>query len=139
MDSNMWHCVLALVERTTGYAIIKRLTARSKDEVTRAATRAIRSQCRKFKNITFDHGTEFHDYAELEKRFPVKVYFAAPYHSWERGSNETFNGLLRQYLPNGTCMSAATQVLCDHIVDDLNHRPRKRFGFSTPAALYHRH
>ena len=139
MGSDLRHCVLTLVERKSGFAIIKKLKARTKDEVTRAATRAIRSHCRKFKTITFDNGTEFHDYAVLEERFPVKVYFATPYHSWERGSNENFNGLVRQYLPKGTCMSAVTQAQCDHIVDDLNNRPRKRLGFNTPAALYHRH
>jgi transposase, IS30 family len=90
------------------------------------------------KTITFDNGTEFHDYARLEQRFPLKVYFATPYHSWERGSNENFNGLLRQYLPKGTCMSTVTQGRCNQIADDLNHRPRKRHGFKTPAALYHR-
>ena len=139
MGSDMRHCVLTLVERKTGYAIIKKLKARTKDEVTRAATRAIRSHCGMFKTITFDNGTEFHDYAKLEERFPVKVYFATPYHSWERGSNENFNGLVRQYLPKGTCMSSVTQTQCDHIVDDLNNRPRKRLGFNTPADLYHRH
>ena len=136
MGSDMRHCVLTLVERKTGYAIIKKLRTRSKDEVTRAATRAIRSHRRNFKTITFDNGTEFHDYARLEQRFPVTIYFATPYHSWERGSNENFNGLLRQYLPKGTCMSTVTQAQCNHIADDLNHRPRKRFGFDTPAALY---
>lgn len=139
MGSDMRHCVLTLVERKSGYAIIKKLKARTKDEVTRAATRAIRSHCRKFKTITFDNGTEFHDYALLEKRFPVRIYFATPYHSWERGSNENFNGLLRQYLPKGTCMSSVTQAQCDHIGDDINNRPRKRLGFNTPASLYHRH
>jgi transposase, IS30 family len=139
MGSDMRHCVLTLVERKSGYAIIKKLKARTKNEVTKAATRAIRKHCRRFKTITFDNGTEFHDYRLLEDRFPVKVYFATPYHSWERGSNENFNGLLRQYLPKGTCMSAVTQAQCDHIVDDLNNRPRKRLGFNTPADLYHRH
>ena len=139
MGSDMRHCVLTLVERTSGYAIVKKLKARTKNEVTRAATRAIRKHCRRFKTITFDNGTEFHDYRLLEERFPVKIYFATPYHSWERGSNENFNGLLRQYLPKGTCMSAVTQAQCDHIVDDLNNRPRKRLGFNTPADLYHRY
>ena len=116
----------------------QKLRARNTDEVTRAATRAIRRHCRNFKTLTLDNGTEFHNYAVLEQRFPVHVYFATPYHSWERGSNEDFNGLLRQYLPKGTCMSAVTQAQCDHIADDLNNRPRKRFGFNTPASLYHR-
>src|SRR5665213_369596 len=138
MGSDLRHCLLTLVERKTGYAIIKKLRARNKAEVTRAATRAIRRHCRRFKTITFDNGTEFHDFALLERRFPVKVYFATPYHSWERGSNENFNGLVRQYLPKGFCMSTVTQARCDHIADDLNNRPRKRHGFSTPASLYHR-
>jgi transposase, IS30 family len=132
--SDLRHCVLTLVERKAGYAIIKKLRARNKDRV----TRAIRRHCRKFKTLTLDNGTEFHGYAVLEERFPVKVYFATPYHSWERGSNENFNGPLRQCLPKGTCMRAVTQAQCDHIADDLNNRPRKRFGFDTPATLYHR-
>jgi IS30 family transposase len=135
MGSDMRHCVLTLVERKTGYAIIKKLPARNKDPVTRAASRAIRRHCRQFKTLTLDNGTESHEYALLEQRFPVKIYFATPYHSWERGSNENFNGLLRQYLPKGTCMSKVTQTQCNHIADDLNHRPRKRFGFDTPAKL----
>ena len=130
--------MLTLVERKTGYGIIKKLRARTKKEVTAAATRAIRSHRRKFKTITFDNGTEFHNYAVLEERFPIKIYFATPYRSWERGTNENFNGLLRQYLPKGTCMKHVTQARCDQIADDLNNRPRKRHGFNTPAALYHR-
>jgi IS30 family transposase len=136
MGSDMRHCVLTLVERKTGYAIIKKLPARNKNAVTRATTRAIRRHCRQFKTLTLDNGTEFHDYAVLEQRFPVKVYFATPYHSWERGSNENFNGLLRQYLPKGVCMSGVTQTQCDYIANDLNTRPRKRYGFDTPAVLY---
>lgn len=138
MGSDLRHCVLTLLERKTGYAIIKKLAARNTDQVTRAATRAIRHHCRQFKTLTLDNGTEFHNYAVLEERFPMKVYFATPYHSWERGSNENLNGLVRQYLPKGMCMSTVTQAQCNHIADDLNHRPRKRHGFDTPAALYHR-
>jgi transposase, IS30 family len=138
MGRDLRHCVLTLVERKSGFAIIKKLTARTKHEVTRAATRALRRHSHNFKTLTLDNGTEFHDYAILEQRFPVKVYFATPYHSWERGCNENFNGLLRQYLPKGVCMRNVTQAQCDQIADDLNTRPRKRFGFDTPAALYPR-
>jgi transposase, IS30 family len=138
MGRDMRHCVLTLVERKTGYAIIKKLSARNKEQVTRAATSAIRSHRHRFKTLTLDNGTEFHDYAVLEQRFPLTVYFATPYHSWQRGSNENFNGLLRQYLPKGACMSTLTQAQCDRIANDLNHRPRKRHGFETPAALYQR-
>jgi len=138
MGRDLRHCVLTLVERKTGYAIIKKLTARTKEKVTKAATRAIQRHCARFKTLTLDNGTEFHDYALLEQRFPVKIYFATPYHSWERASNENFNGLLRQYLPKGTCMRNVMQAQCDHIADDLNNRPRKRHNFKTPASLYYR-
>ena len=138
MGRDMRHCVLTLVERKTGYAIIQKLTARNKAEVTQAALQAIRRHRHKFKTLTLDNGTEFHDYAVLEQRFPLTVYFATPHHAWERGSNENFNGLLRQYLPKGACMRNVTQAHCDQIASDLNRRPRKRFGFDTPAALYSR-
>ena len=85
-----------------------------------------------------DNGTEFLVYAKLALRFPVKVYFATPYHSWERGSNENFNGLNCQYPPKGMCMRSVTQAQCDQTSEDLNNRPRKRHGFKTPADLYHR-
>jgi transposase, IS30 family len=139
MGSDMRHCILTLVERVTGYVIIMKLKARTKDEVTRAATRAIRRHQRKFKTITFDNGTEFHDYKVLEERFTLKCYFATPYHSWERGSNENTNGLIRQYLPKGECMSGVTQARCDYIALQLNTRPRKRHDYSTPAELFQRH
>ena len=138
MGSDARHCVLTLVERKTGYSIVKKLAARNKQEVVKAATKAIRHHGKKFKTLTLDNGTEFHDYAVLEERFPLKVYFATPYHSWERGSNENFNGLLRQYLPKGSCMRALTQAQCDRIAEDLNNRPRKRHDYKSPSDLYHR-
>jgi IS30 family transposase len=73
MGSDLHHCVLTLVERKSGYAIIKKLKARTKDEVTRAATKAIKAHCSKFKTITFDNGTEFHDYKLIENRFPGRI------------------------------------------------------------------
>ena len=62
-----------------------------------------------FKTITSDNGTEFHDYASVEADTSVKFYFATPYHSWERGTNENFNGLLRQYIPKGMSQSRLRQ------------------------------
>lgn len=82
-------------------------------------------------------GTEFHDYKTLEARFPVLCYFATPYHSWERGSNENLNGLIRQYIPKGVCMKNLTQKECDQIAHELNIRPRKRHGYKTPLEIYH--
>lgn len=136
MGSDMRHCVLTLVERRTGFVIIMKLKARNKREVRRALLRAIARHPTMFKTITFDNGTEFHDYEAVERLHPVKCYFANPYHSWERGSNENMNGLIRQYLPKGSCMRHITQRTCDRIARKLNARPRKRFRFKTPNELF---
>lgn len=136
MGSDKRHCVLTLTERATGLVAIKKLQARNKEEAIRAISQVLHVH-RGIKTITFDNGTEFHDYAKLEQRFPVRCYFATPYHSWERGSNENMNGLIRQYLPKGSCMRHVTQDDCNYIAFKLNSRPRKRYGFKTPAELYY--
>jgi IS30 family transposase len=131
------HCIVTLVERKTGFLIIKKIKARTVEEVNRVCINAIREHGRNFKTITFDNGTEFHGYNTLEELFPVTCYFATPYHSWERGTNENTNGLIRQYIPKKSCMKAITQADCDRIAYKLNTRPRKRLGFRTPHELYY--
>ncbi len=136
MGSDRRHCILTLVERKSGYVIIKKLEARTAQEVTRAAIEAIQEHKRKFLTITFDNGTEFHNYSALEDLFPIMCFFATPYHSWERGSNEHMNGLIRQYLPKGESMRYIDQRYCDFIAHRLNNRPRKRHGYKTPKEIY---
>lgn len=128
-------CVLTLVERRSGFTMIRKLKARTANEATSGATAAIRRRRGRFITLTFDNGTEFHGYETLEHRFGVTCYFATPYHSWERGSNENLNGLLRQYLPKGASMTHVTQRDCNRIAAQLNARPRKRHGFKTPAEI----
>jgi IS30 family transposase len=130
------HCILTLVERKSGFALIRKLRARNMTEVTDAAATVIRRMQAKFKTLTFDNGTEFHDYETLERRFGVMCYFATPYHSWERGSNENLNGLVRQYLPKGLSLRTLKQETCDLIAEALNTRPRKRHSFSTPEDVF---
>jgi IS30 family transposase len=86
----------------------------------------------RFESITSDNGAEFHNYERIEERTKATFYFARPYHSWERDSNENANGLIRQYLPKGSSMAALTQQRCNSIAREINTRPRKRHGFKTP-------
>lgn len=138
MGPDLRHCLLTMVERATGYTVIKKLTARNKEQATTALLRALAGHRQRIKTLTFDNGTEFHDYKVLEQHFRIKCYFATPYHSWERGSNENLNGLVRQYLPKGMCMKLITQKDCNAIAKELNDRPRKRYDYQTPEELYSR-
>lgn len=130
------HCLLTLVERMTRLTRIIKLPARQASEVNRSLTKEMRKGTLKMKSLTLDNGTEFHGFAELERQLGIEVYFAQPYHSWERGTNENTNGLIRQYLPKGMCFKEVTQRQCDAIERELNDRPRKVLGFDTPAEAY---
>jgi IS30 family transposase len=135
MGKDTKHCLLTLVERKSGFTLIRKLEDRTARAVTEAALTLIGRPEHTFKTITFDNGTEFHDYKELEKD-GLLCYFATPYHSWERGTNENTNGLIRQYLPKGFCLAKVTQAECDWIADQLNQRPRKRHDYQTPESIY---
>lgn len=135
MGKDTKHCLLTLVERKTGFTLIRKLEDRTAAAVTEAALTLIGNPEHIFKTITFDNGTEFHDYKKLEKD-GLLCYFATPYHSWERGTNENTNGLIRQYLPKGMCLAHISQAHCDWIANELNQRPRKRLKFKTPASIY---
>jgi IS30 family transposase len=66
----------------------------------------------------------------------MKMYFAFPYHSWERGTNENTNRLVRAFFPKSMCFEELTQKDVDHVVELLNHRPRKRLGYRTPYEVF---
>jgi transposase, IS30 family len=125
-------CLLTLVERSTGFALVIRLPHRTVRAVNRATIEAITTSGLPFKTITWDNGTEFHGYRQIEAATGVQCYFAYPHHPWERGSNENFNGLLRQYFRKRKSLAGKRQRHCDEAAAKLNSRPRKRYGFKTP-------
>ena len=129
-------CILTLVERKTGYVKIGKLSARTVEQASKATLALMRRHPRRFKTITSDNGTEFHGYAQIEAQSRVRFYFATPHHSWERGTNENANGLIRQYLPKGQSMTSLTQSQCDAIAHHLNERPRKRHAYKTPNKCF---
>ena len=136
MGTGSKDCIVSLVERKTGLVLIGKLADRTTASLNRRVIRLTNGHNRAFKTITADNGTEFHDYKHIEARTPAIFYFAKPYHSWERGSNENANGLIRQYLPKGTSMARLSQHQCNSIARKLNSRPRKRLGFKTPLEVY---
>jgi IS30 family transposase len=88
------------------------------------------------KTFTLDNGPEFSDWERLEKKTGATVYFAYPYHFWERGTNENTNGLLRQYFPRSLDFNLITAPELKQVVKKLNDRPRKRLGFKSPRQIF---
>jgi transposase, IS30 family len=129
-------CVVTLVERKTGLVLIGKLADRTAEGLSRRAISLMRRRGGRFETVTADNGTEFHDYKRIERLTGAAFYFARPYHSWERGSNENANGLIRQYLPKGQSMAGLRQQQCNVIARKLNTRPRKRLGFRTPLECF---
>ena len=129
-------CVLTLIERKTGFVLVGKLSDRTARGLSRRATGLIGRHAGKVETVTADNGTEFHDYPRVERLTGAAFYFARPYHSWERGSNENANGLIRQYLPKGESMAGLSQHQCNAIARKLNTRPRKRLGFRTPLECF---
>jgi transposase, IS30 family len=130
------HSVVTLVERATGYLVMGKLERHTAAAATARTVELIAREPGAFRTITADNGTEFHSYAEVEAATGARFYFATPHHSWERGTNENTNGLVRQYLPKRTSMAQVTQADCDAIAAKLNARPRKRLGYRTPEECY---
>ncbi len=90
-----------------------------------------------FKTITADNGTEFHQYKVVERATNYPYSFANPHHSWERGTNEKTNGLIRQYLKKGTSMQGLTQQQYNIIAAKLNTRQRKHLGYKTSEECFY--
>jgi IS30 family transposase len=137
MGTGSKDCIVTLVDRKSGLLLIGKLKDRTAASLNRRVIGIIKRHAGAFQTITADNGTEFHHYQCIEARTTALFYFARPYHSWERGSNENANGLIRQYLPKGTSMAGVSQQQCNAIARKLNMRPRKRPGFKTLLECYY--
>ena len=123
-----------IVERTTGYLTLLPLhDGHGAAAVADAVIDRLSALPAWFaRTLTWDSGNEMARHERITAATGVQVYFADPYSPWQRGSNENTNGLLREYLPKGTDLSAATPAQLQAIADELNDRPRKRLGYHTP-------
>lgn len=135
--------VLTLTERLTRFEIIIRVNAKT----SKATVKAIESTLSKFpqgtfKTITVDNGSEFQDChgMEYDKRGNKRltVYYAHPYSSWERGSNERNNRIIRRYFPKGKSLARVTQRDCDRVAAAINDMPRKILNYHSAAELFAR-
>jgi IS30 family transposase len=87
-------------------------------------------------SVTLDNGKEFAKHDTFTKETGIPVYFADPYSSWQRGTNENTNGLIRQYFPKGIDFSTVTAQRIQEVENMLNNRTRKRLGYRTPNQVW---
>jgi IS30 family transposase len=125
--------LVTLVERKSGYLLAAFVPNGSMDSFRDAAVALLMTLPTQLRHtLTLDNGREMNEFEAIERRTGVAVYFAHPYHSWERGTNENTNGLLRQFFPKGSVFTGTTKQQVDRAVTLLNTRPRKRLNAETP-------
>ena len=130
--------VLTNVERMSRYIVARKLDAATAEAAEAGLYAAMRRlPAGKRRTQTFDNGREFSRHESIAARLGVAVYFAHPYSSWERGTNENTNGLLRQYLPKKTDFSVLTDWQLASYIWQLNNRPRKCLNYRTAAEVFH--
>lgn len=129
--------ILTHVDRRSGYLLADKLE-RGLAEITRKTTTKRFTSLPRGKKftITYDNGVEFSEYELIERETKMDVYHAYPYHSWERGTNENTNGLLRQFFPKKSSFKEVTQKKLEKMVSLINHRPRKRLNYLTPHEVF---
>ena len=129
--------IVTLVERKSGYALLRKVTNKSAELVSQAIEAALKPLAVKVKTLTVDNGKEFAYHQKVDQALGIQTYFADPYCSWQRGSNENYNGLLRQYIPKKRRLESVTDEELAMIEKRLKHRPRKRLGFKTPHEVFY--
>lgn len=126
--------LLTLVDRKTRLVLIGLLKTRSSKEVQAAIEKLLKGL--PVKSISFDNGSEFAQFRELEKTLSTLVYFAEPHKPWQRGSNENTNGLIRFFFPKGFDFRTVTDEDVQLVEDLINNRPRKCLGWKTPNEVF---
>ena len=128
--------IVSMTERKSGLALIYKVDRRTKGNTESAMQRLLSSISDQVHTITSDNGKEFANHEKIAKGLKCDFYFAHPYSSWERGTNENTNGLIRQYFPKKRDFRTITNMELIHAMKRLNNRPRKRLGYKTPNEVF---
>ncbi|MEK9939892.1 MAG: IS30 family transposase, partial [Methylotenera sp.] len=128
--------LVSLVERKSGLTLIQRVRRKTAEEVSDAMIQLMQPLKDHVMTITSDNGREFAGHEAVANALSADFYFAHPYASWERGTNENTHGLIRQYFPKDRDFRTITDEEINTAMRRLNHRPRKSHGFKTPHQLF---
>jgi IS30 family transposase len=136
MGANNKGAIVSLVERKSRKTRLIKVERKTAKAVKAAIIASLRPHKEKTRTITFDNGKEFTLHQKIGKSLHADTFFAKPYHSWERGTNENTNGLVRQYFPKKTDFATVTQADVRRVERILNNRPRKCLDFKTPNQVF---
>jgi IS30 family transposase len=126
-----------IVERKTGLVFITKVSDGTAEETKIAVQKRLGALPENLRQtITSDNGSENAMFDSVMTELGILWYFAHPYHSWERGTNENTNGLIRWYFPKGTDFATIPDETIKAVEDALNNRPRKRLGWKTPLEAF---
>ena len=132
IGKNHKQAILTINDRASGILKMKKVMSKESTVITTAMNTLLEDWIPYIKTITADNGKEFAGHEKVAEYLGIDYYFAHPYHSWERGSNENLNGLIRQYFPKGSDFSMISEERIKEVEFKLNTRPRKRFGYENP-------
>ncbi len=128
--------LVTIVDRKTRFTLIGKSKDKTTNQVMKISRRCFVGSKAVVHTVTADNGLEFAGFKQLENQLDLDFYFAHPYSSWERGTNENTNGLIRQYFPKGCSFGKVKVLEVKTVQDRLNNRPRKILGFRTPKEAY---
>jgi IS30 family transposase len=131
--------IISLVERRSRYCLLQKVPTKSAQTVAEAICTSLSPVKDKVLTITSDNGIEFMRHESIAKTLDADFYFADPYSSWQRGTNENTNGLVRQYFPKRTNFANIPAEAIRDVADRLNNRPRKALNFRTPNEVFNNH
>lgn len=131
--------LVTLTERVTGLTLIKAVPNKTAEVVAAAMIELLGPIREWVKTLTLDNGLEFAEHQKITAAIGAQVYFAKPYSSWQRGTNENTNGLIRQYFKKGTSLKNVRECDVHHAMFRLNNRPRKRLKYKSPLEVFAKH
>lgn len=135
IGKNHKQAIVTLVERKSGFCVMGKVASKNADLVAEKIIKMLSSLKSQVKSITFDNGLEFANHKKISKNLDCKAYFADPYCSHQRGTNENTNGLIRQYFPKGTSFENIVDEEISVVEIKLNRRPRKRLDYDNPNSI----
>ncbi len=128
--------LITINDRSTGLLFMDKIDSKEASKIEAKTIELLQDWKPLIKTITSDNGKEFAAHHGIADSLEIDFYFAKPYHSWERGANENLNGLIRQYFPKKSDFRLITNERIKQVIDILNNRPRKRFGYKSPNEVF---